>query len=98
MHSYRSDLDEKIRQHLEFSGFITSYWQEQGWLKLYGKEYVQWLLEFLVPDIRSSEVQCAAEHLAELRNLLENYSLKQYLDDVPGSAKTLARTVKRGKV
>ena len=98
MHSYCADLDEKIRQHLEFSGYITAYWQEQGWLKQYGKEYVQWLLEFLVADIRSTKVQCASEHLAKLGDMLREYSLYQYLNEMPSSVKTLARTVKRGKV
>lgn len=98
MQSYRTDLDEKIRQHLGFCGYITQYWQEKGWLDLYGKEYVQWLLEFLVSDIRNAEVQYAGEHLTNLNKLLKDYSLEPYLDDMPSSARTLARTVKRGKV
>ncbi len=98
MQSFRFDLDQKISQHLKLADWISIYWQDQGWLKQYGVEYTQWMLEFLVPDIRSKDVKCASEHLEKLKNILVNYSLEKYLDKVPASVKGLAATVKRGSV
>lgn len=94
MQSYRTDLDEKIRQHLGFVTYITEYWEEQGWLKKYGKEYTQWLLEFIVPDSRNSNALCSQEHLTNLHNLLRTYDLLGYLNQMPDTARLLAKTVK----
>lgn len=98
MQSYSSDLDEKIQKHLYFVGLITEYWKNQDWFALYGKEYVQWLLEFIVADVRNPDVQNSAEHLKCLNELLKKYALEQYLDDMPRSVKALAKTVKKGAV
>lgn len=98
MNSFCYDKDEKIEQHLYFTAFITEYWKNQGWLESYGKEYVQWLLEFLVADIRSAQVQYSDKHLRSLKELLQKYDIEQYLSEMPASVRVLARTVKRGKV
>lgn len=98
MQSYRTDLDEKIRQHLSFIGYITEYWKEQGWLELYGKEYTQWLLEFIVADCRSSEALCPEEHLSSLNTLLQSYDLEKHLNIMPKTVAVLAKTVKKGQV
>lgn len=98
MSSYRTDLDNKIRQHLEFIRYITEYWQEQGWLEKYGKDYTQWLLEFVVRDSRSADAKCEEEHLAALKSLLEEYALTQYLNQVPGEFRFFAKTVEKTAV
>lgn len=97
MNSFRTDMDGKIAQHLGFIEYIAEYWQKQEWLKLYGKEFTQWLLEFLVPDIRGKEVQRAPEHLKQVNALLEKYDLAQYLGMVDADARTLVQTLKRAK-
>ena len=98
MQSFRFDLDKKISQHLKLADWISVYWQEQEWLKKYGVEYTQWLLEFIVPDVRSKEVKHASEHLSQLKSLLTKYSLEKYLNSVSIPFKELAMTVKRGAV
>ena len=98
MHRYQTDLDGKIRQHLSFVEYITEYWKNQGWLELYGREYTQWLLEFIVADCRSRNTTCPKEHLSALSKLLENYDLEKHLNDMPNTVRVLAKTVKRGYV
>ncbi|MBQ6840347.1 MAG: glycosyltransferase family 2 protein [Oscillospiraceae bacterium] len=98
MASVRDDMDEKLRKHLGFVETICKYWKEQDWLEKYGKEYTKWLLEFLVCDIRSPEVQCAQEHLQNLNQLLQEYDLAKYLDKMPERIKLLVNTVKKGTV
>lgn len=93
MHSYQTSLDDKIRQHLGFIRYITKYWQEQGWLEKYGKDYTQWLLEFIIPDSRSAEAQCEAEHLTALKCLMEEFSLTVYLQQMPKELQFFAKTV-----
>lgn len=95
MASVRDDMDEKISKHLGFVETICKYWNKQGWLELYGKEYTQWLLEFLVYDIRSKEVTKAAEHLQKLNQLLLEYDLAKHLNKMPSKMNLLVKTVKR---
>lgn len=95
MQSYRANLDERIRQHLSFLGYITEYWKTQGWLERYGREYTRWLLEFIVPDSRTAEAQCASEHLACLNKLLDQYGLRQHLDAMPQDLQTFVDSLKR---
>ena len=95
MHSYRTDKDDRIRQHLSFAVYITQYWQEQGWLEEYGKEYTQWLLEFIIADCRVGEVLCEDEHAKTLYKLLKDFSLEKYLDNVSKESTFLANIVKK---
>lgn len=96
MEGYRTDMDGKIREHLTFVRYITEYWQAQGWLEKYGMEYAEWLLEFFVYDCRNSETMHASEHFDNLRKLLTEFSLINYLDSMPSKYKLLAKEVKKG--
>ena len=94
MDSFRYDMDEKIRKHLGFVGYITEYWQEQGWLDTYGKEYTRWLLEFLVADSCSPDAKCTDEHLKNINALLDQYALRPYLDELD-SVRSLVKVLKK---
>lgn len=96
MQGIRDDLDQKIMTHLSFVEIISEYWKQQGWFDLYGKAYTQWLLEFMVPDIRSKQVRRPKAHLKELDALLRKYELTPYLRKMPFSVRPLVRTLKRG--
>lgn len=79
MHSVRDDIDEKIRKHISFVENICEYWQKQNWFETYGKEYVDWILEFVVSDIQNLNVKCADEHYNNLIKLFRKYQLEKYL-------------------
>jgi len=98
MQTNHDDMDEKIRKHLFLTRVICDYWKSQGWLDLYGKDFTQWLLEFLVADIRSTQVTQAAEHLQEVNALIQDFALSQHLDNMPAHIATLANTVRRGDI
>lgn len=94
MHQFNADPEKKIRHHLEFVWLITEYWQAQGWLQLWGKEYTRWLLGFLVPPCKSQHIKHPQEYLSGLLYLLKTFSLEQHLDHMSGYAALLADTVK----
>lgn len=98
MDSYNYDLDEKVQKHLGFINNICQYWEKEGWFDLYGKQFVQWLLEFVVSDIRKEETTRDADHVNALKELLGKYDLEKYLDKMPGSVRSLVRIVKKGSV
>ncbi len=91
MSSLRDEIDNRISNHLEFVENITEYWKQQGWLDSYGSEYLQWLLTFLVPDIKEKEVKKADEHFEKLNNLLVKYDLKKHFRNINALARTFAR-------
>ena len=91
MDRYRTDMDSKIREHLTFVGYITEYWQKQGWLEKYGKEYTKWLLEFFVYDCKNPETKSAQEHLGNLKQMMVKYSLDKYLKEMPVKFKVLLK-------
>lgn len=95
MDGFRYDLDARIRKHLSFVELITAYWKEQGWLELYGKDYVSWLMEFLVVDSCSPDAKHTDEHLRQVNALLDRYDLRQYLNKVYPAFRTQAGIVKR---
>ena len=95
---FAGDYDERLRKHIAFVDIICKYWQEQGWLEKYGKEYLQWLLEFLVVDIRDEQTKHAPEHLKAVANLIDSYGLTKHLSEVDGKYRIYARNVKRGSL
>lgn len=95
MSSVRDDLDRKIENHLYFVDIISRYWKQQGWFTRYGKAYTQWVIEFLVPDIRSKQVKRSQEHLNKLNSLIQEYGLSMYLKKLPFSLWPLVQTLKR---
>lgn len=95
---FAGDYDERIRKHLSFTEIICQYWKEQGWLDAYGKEFLQWLLEFVVVDIRDSQTQKPEEHLKALGEQIDRYGLTKLLGSVDVGYHIYARSVKRGSL
>lgn len=96
MWKFQGDMDVRIRKHLTIVEVTAQYWQEQGWLEQYGKEYLQWVLQFVVSDIRSKETLCASEHYQNLYAILKRYHLDQYLSKVDSAHRSCAKALKKG--
>lgn len=96
MWQFNGDMDERIKKHMAFVKIICDYWKEQGWLDSYGKEYLEWVLEFVVSDIRDNQTKNAPEHLRTLNEMIREYDLEQYLNKVSSDYRVYARNLKRG--
>lgn len=92
---FAGDYDERIRKHIAFTDIICQYWQEQGWLEKYGKEFLQWLLEFVVVDIRDEQTKNPDEHLKALADQIEHYGLTEHLKHVDTRYHIYAHSVKK---
>lgn len=95
MRSMSDDLDDKIDKHFGFVRIISEYWKTQGWFELYGKEYLEWLLEFLAADIRREEVKKKDEYISRLKEIIDDYDLVQYMNCVKTRLQPLAKTLNR---
>lgn len=95
MHAFNLDMDSKVQQHLSFCGYITDYWQQQGWLEKYGKEYFQWLLEFIGYGILDDKTKNKAEYAEGLYSLAEQYGLAKYEVQLKSQYRKMAKRIKK---
>lgn len=79
MSSYRTDQDERIRQHIALVDTIAAYWQKQGWLETYNKDFCAWILEFLMVDVYNRNTKYPDEHIASVSKLINKYGLEMDL-------------------
>ena len=79
MFRYGADVDKKMLQHVKNMKVITAFWHEHGFIEKWGKDFVEWYLEFLVPDLieyKPSNCQYLAQ--SALR-IMQKYDLMPYL-------------------
>lgn len=76
-----TDMDKRLRQHCAVVEATAAYWQTQGWLAEYGGAYLNWLLVFLVPDLRKADA--CQEVGAQAREIVERYGLARFKHKLP---------------
>ena len=87
-----SDLKIKMPIHLLTVDHITAWWQKNGWLSLYGNEYVQWMFNFILGDIRRETTETQLLHLKPLAETAEKYDLFPILETLhPQIAETFRK-------
>ena len=83
MASFRYDIDERMDRHFEIIETISDYWKEQNWFDLYGKDYLEWVLTFIVSDMMDPDAKRTDEHKAKLIAFIKKYGLVKYMDKMP---------------
>ena len=78
-----ADPDSKIDKHLLMLERITEYWNKQNWLEVCGDWYLNWLLDFSMPDIQRLPGKNAEKHLIRLNRLLDKYNLEDCWQSAP---------------
>ena len=51
MDNASKDFSGKIEMHLKEVFIIAKYWKEKGFIEIYGKNFLNWTIEFLYDDI-----------------------------------------------
>lgn len=95
MWNFKGDMDKQVRTHISIVDIICQYWEKQGWFELYGKEYLEWMLNFIVYDICSEQTKNASEHLHVVHEMIHKYNLEPYLGKVSMRCRRYVRDVKR---
>ena len=100
MYRYGADVDKKMLQHVKNMKVITEFWYTHGFIEKWGKEFVKWYLEFLVPDLveyKPSNGQYLAQ--AALK-IMYKYELMTYLkksrSEVKNKYRKLVKIAKKG--
>lgn len=83
MNTQIKDPDAKLEKHLMIVETITAYWAQKNWFQAYGTKYLEWVIEYIVPDLRIKDVTRAHEHAQRLNAILEKYDLKRYKRGLP---------------
>lgn len=78
MNTQVKDPDSRIEKHLSVVEEIFAYWAKKNWFEKYGRKYLEWVIEYLVPDLRSRDVTNTHEYAQRLNTLLDLYGLKKY--------------------
>lgn len=94
MSQFRFDLDGKIREHIFIAKTIAEFWEQQGWLELYGREFTEWLLNFTAGSLHNPQVKHSQEYFADLSKLVRKYNLYHHLDSVPPQLQICAAEIK----
>ena len=89
------DLDYKMGIHLNMIRTITQYWSLEGLLELYGTEYFAWLLDFMVPALRSDKLKRPHELAVKLREIIADYDLNEYREKLKDDDKRLAKMLEK---
>lgn len=75
MENAGKDFEEKFKLHIGMVQNITKYWNEKGFLNLYGKEYLAWLTEFLLVDLCENNFSDKKGYAKEIYEMLKKYNL-----------------------
>ncbi len=89
MHTVLQDMDSKIMKDIDTAEIICEYWKNNGWFEDYGVEFLQWLLEFVVHSIRSKGVKKSSALYKRLKELIEEYNLDKYSEELSSTHKKL---------
>lgn len=82
-------LDYKIEQHLIMAKTIAENWEKNGFMKKYPTQFLAWLLEFFVYDLKQMELENRAEHARKVRELVEQFRLNDSLHSLKTKDKKL---------
>ncbi|MBR5318649.1 MAG: glycosyltransferase family 2 protein [Peptococcaceae bacterium] len=72
METVGRDFEQKFKLHIGMVRIITDYWQEKGFLKLYGAEYLSWITRFLLVDLCEAKFSNKKQYAREIYKILEN--------------------------
>lgn len=95
MGKLKNQPDEKMKQHILMVEEITRYWKEKELLDRYSVEYVDWLLNFIVPDLTNLKMEQSSTFAAALKSLIEKYGLDQAIPNEQMEIKELWNKLKK---
>lgn len=72
------NFEEKFKLHIGMVKIITNYWEEKGFLDMYGAEYLGWLIRFLIVDLCENDFIEKKEYAKEIYDILEDKNILKY--------------------
>ena len=74
-----SDADRIVERHYEVIRHAAQYWAGQGWLDLYGAEFLNWALKFTLLKVKALKGSQRRKRAAEMfEDIIVPYGLDKY--------------------
>ena len=70
--------DERMEQHLHMISSISEYWDKNHLLDKYGRDFLCWILDFIVYDLQNKELKYGSKHARELREIIKKHQLQNF--------------------
>ena len=67
-----------MRQHIRNMGIITAYWYKRGWIAEWGKDYFEWFISFIVPDLIQYEGENRDKLARAALKIMNRYSVNEW--------------------
>ncbi|MDD6232726.1 glycosyltransferase family 2 protein [Frisingicoccus sp.] len=78
MFRYNGEIEKKMRQHIRNMGIITAYWYKRGWIAEWGKDYFEWFISFIVPDLIQYEGENRDKLARAALKIMNRYSVNEW--------------------
>lgn len=95
--SLMTNIKEKERAewHINVIETISKYWTEQGFVELYGTDFLSWILEYSMEVILKLEEKDRQLLLVKLANIVSERELEKYSKELPSDKMMLWRKLKK---
>lgn len=78
MHVYNKEFEKKMWHHIKNMQIITDYWHKRGWIDQWGKEYFEWFIGFLVPDLIHYEGENREKMALKALKIMHHYGVSDW--------------------
>ena len=79
MDSVVNDSPKKLNHHIEIIDHVSAYWDQNGWFEEYGGWFLDWALDFVIPDLNRLPIKDADEYYKKLHDVLERYQPQRFI-------------------
>ena len=79
MDSVAGDAEKIVDRHFEIIKHAADFWQAQGWLELWGADFLGWALKFTLLKVKALQGKVRKEKAAEMfEEIVAPYGLQKY--------------------
>ena len=70
---------KKLDYHIEIIDHISAYWQHNDWFEEYATWFLDWALDFVIPDLNKLQPEEANAYYRKLYDLFTKYQPQKYV-------------------
>lgn len=91
MEDVKGLIENRLEWHVRVVDLAADYWLRQGFMEKYGTQFVDWVMHYIVSELREN----GAEVAAELRKVMEKHGLDSYSRELPREGRALWNKLQR---
>lgn len=91
MEQVKGPVENRLIWHVRVVDLAADYWRQQGFMAEYGTEFLDWVMHYVVSELRRDGTEIAAE----LRRVLEKHDFTSYSRELPREGRALWNKLQR---